>query len=284
MQSKKLLIASSSRNEAITQWVLNNKSLNSKIDLIFIEDLLQKYNISDILDDTSALIRWYKDNELKFSNKTHHLLNRITYINDSLFSSFHIKDREYAKREFEAYLGFALNSFKCPQKVAINGACERIYSLPQQWCLVHKFLNLKIPEYYWGNKEIQPFANDPNTIYSNIFDFLNWNTTEQKSSKSNFCFKKPNGKPVFILSIGTSHLINQSDHQINEEEISLLESCLQQIRNLFGFFIFELLIFIDDKEITFGCINSEIIRSRHLPVFEDFLNQNLLKEYYQCLN
>lgn len=156
MNNKKLLIASSSKNEAITKWVIN-EHLNN-VDLIFIDDLLNRYSIQDELDDIKTAIHWYENDTLKYSNKTHCLLNRIPYIDKKLYSNFKCRDQDYARREFEAYLGFALNSFDKVQNIAINGICERIYSLPQQWNLIRKKISIAIPNYYWGSKDYTPFA------------------------------------------------------------------------------------------------------------------------------
>ncbi|EHL32889.1 hypothetical protein [Legionella drancourtii] len=98
MSNKKLLIASSSRNEAITKWIRENDSLDSIVDLIFVAELLNEYDIRDELNDNQAVIRWYESNRLKYSNETHCLLNRVIYLEDELFHPFQLEDREYAKR------------------------------------------------------------------------------------------------------------------------------------------------------------------------------------------
>lgn len=284
MSNKKLLIASSSRHEAITKWIRENKSLDSTVDLISIGDLLNKYDIRDELNDHNAIIRWYEFNRLKYSNETHCLLNRVIYLEDELFHPFQLEDRGYAKREFEAYLGFALNSFQSPQHTSVNGICERVYSLPQQWHLVDKFLNINIPVYYRGSKYFNPFENELNVVYSNIYNFLNWSVDINKiQSKTGFCFKKPEGKPLFVLSIGDSSLIT-NDYELNDEQMKQIGNILHHLKTLFGYFIFELLIFVTDKKMTFGCINIEIIRSQQNPLFNDFLKHNLIQEYYKCLN
>lgn len=82
MSNKKLLIASSSRHEAITKWIRENNLLDLTVDLIFISDLLNEYDIKDELNDNHAVIRWYESNGLKYSNETHCLLNRVSYLED----------------------------------------------------------------------------------------------------------------------------------------------------------------------------------------------------------
>jgi hypothetical protein len=121
MNNKKLLVASSSKDEAITQWIIKNQLTPLQFDLVLIEDLLNKYDIQDSLDDKKTSIQWFEHNNLKYSNETHCLLNRVTYVDKTLFTPFRCEDRDYAQREFEAYLGFAFNSFEKAQNCSING-------------------------------------------------------------------------------------------------------------------------------------------------------------------
>lgn len=284
MNNKKLLIASSSRSEAITKWIINNHSSNNMIDLIFIDDLLNKYQIHDELNDEEINIKWYENNTLKYTNATHSLLNRIVHLDKALFNNFKFQDREYAKREFESYLGFALNGFRKAQKIAINGVCEHIYSLPQQWKLVSQRLSLPVPKYYWGSKDYEPFKHDSNIIHSGIYNFLNWSPLSvNNENTSSFCFKRPIGEPLFIASVGSSHLIT-TNLQVTDAQLTFLGIFLNKVRSLFNYFIFEVLVFINEEQLTFGCINIDVIHSQYNPLFDDFLNKNLLQEYNKCLN
>lgn len=281
MSMKKILVASSHKDEAITKWILENSSLRSTIDLMFIEELLTCYEISDELSVESPKISWQQGELVQYSNTSHSLLNRVLYINDHLFESFRIEDRDYAKREFEAYLGFSLNAFQSPQYQAINGICERIKSLPQQWQLVHKSLNWSTPEYYWGAKDLNLFEERENVVNSTIYDFLNWSATNKPST--GFSFIKPEGNPLFVLSVGSCSL-NTYEGRLTELQQEKINKLVEQLRKEFGYFIFELLIFIFKEQMTFGCINIDVIRSSKNPGFNAFLEQNLIKEYYKCLN
>lgn len=283
MNNKKLLIASSSRSEAITKWILNTQSTSPTIDVVFIGDLLNKYDIQDRLSDKEVCIQWYKKDKIKYSNHSHHLLNRIIYIERELFGSFKAQDQDYARREFEAYLGFALNSFVKVQNIAVNGVCEQIYSLPQQWNLIKEKLNLPIPNYYWGAKSYFPFGKNINVVHSTIFNFLNWSASTNSNNLTGFCFEKPIGEPIFILSVGSSRLIT-ANLILTDTQLDILEKALYQIKRVFNYFIFELLVFVNKNELSFGCVNIEIIRSQSNPLFSDFLHHNLLQEYYNCLN
>jgi hypothetical protein len=251
--------------------------------LIFIDELLNEYDIQDELDDEKVCIQWYQNNILRYTNETHCLLNRVTYIKNGLFNHFKHQDREYAKREFESYLGFAFNGFKKVQNIAINGVCERIYSLPQQWKLIGEGLGLSVPNYHWGSKDYCPFGQNLNKVHSNIYNFLNWSSTNNENNSTGFCFEKPEGEPVFVLSIGTGRLIT-TELNLTDIQLDLLDEFSSQIKGTFNYFIFELLIFVNQRELTFGCINIDVIRSQFNPLFQDFLNKNLVQEFYKCLN
>lgn len=283
MNNKKLLVASSSKNEAVTQWIIKNQLTPLKFDLLFIDDLLNKYDIEDSLDDNKTLIQWFENNALKYSNETHCLLNRVTYVDKTLFAHFRCEDRDYAQREFEAYLGFAFNSFEKVQNCAINGMCERVYSLPQQWNIISKKTQLFIPNYYWGSKEYCPFKNSLNIVHSTIYNFLNWSFNGNPSQLTGFCFEKPQGEPVFILSVGNSKLISV-EKELTAAQLQKLNKILDQIKPIFNYFIFELLIFIDQNKFTFGCINIDLVRSQNNSLFSDFLHDHLIWEFNKCLN
>lgn len=283
MDNKKILIASSSREEAITSWIINNQLNNEKFDLVFVEDLLKKYNIRDQLDDEKASIQWYENSRLKYSNNTHCLLNRVVYIEEALFGHFKYQDRDYAKREFEAYLGFAFNSFDKVQNIAINGACERVYSLPQQWSLIKKQTGLSIPNYYWGSKNYFPFESNVNIIHSSIYNFLNWSSENKNIQSTGFCFKKPLGEPLFVLVVGNRDLIS-TEIQLTDRQRSNLDKILNQIKSIFNYFIFELLVFVEKNEFIFGCVNIDIVHFKYSPLFSDFLHDNLVQEFHKCLN
>ncbi|MBA4696640.1 MAG: hypothetical protein H2069_04530 [Legionella sp.] len=306
--SKKILIVSSSREEAITQWAIQRQQSKGaplslmhngrQIDWLILSDLLQGLQIHDELNQDSVSIRWYSKNSIKYSNDSHVLLNRITYIDNKLFESYCIADREYAKREFEAYLGFALNSFDKVQAIAINGLCERILSLPQQWNLVKKKLGLAVPDFFWGFKQkkaINVTFSIEKKIHSSIYDYLNW-TVQQNTAdnletinpfvtpikSSEFYFEKPEGEPIFILSIGEKILISPDD-KISFQQQEKIKKCVTKVRKLFNYFIFELLVFLTKDALVFGCVNIDLLHTKNHPDFFLFLDKYLINEYYRCL-
>lgn len=288
MNNKRLLVVSSSLDEAITQWILANKAYSSSgIDVLLLEELLKACEIQDELTPKKTVIRWFKNGRLRYGNASHHLLNRIIYIDDKLFECYEKGDQEYAKREFEAYLGFSLNSFSKVQNIAINGLCERVYSLPFQWMLVEKQLKLQVPHYYWGLRQsntLVPQGNCQRVVYSHIYDFLNWsNPVEVKEESTQFCFLRPLGEPVCVLSLGAQHLFSSSI-TLSDDQRQDIEKIAQDIRRLFSYFVFELVLFVHQEKISFGCVNIDLVRSSKNPEFNYFMDSYFLKEYYQCLN
>ena len=279
---KKLLIASLHDNEAITKCVLGNPALFSEsVDVVFIEHLLTEVNIYDELCDHDSTIRWYKENELFASNKTHHLLNRVSFIPSVLFENFNEQDRDYAKREFEAYLGYSFNSFYGMGNKTPNGICEQLLSLPQQWkqAVIH---GIQTPEYYWGLQSQNPLSG--HLVYSNIYDYLSWKPNElQLSSNHIFCFKRPAGVPVFVACIGRQCFAGEKAGLSKALEEQLINLSLKITRRL-NYFISELLFFVDENKITFACINTEILGAASLNGFDAFVCDNLLKEFESCLN
>ncbi|MCC5792138.1 MAG: hypothetical protein JJT82_05955 [Legionellaceae bacterium] len=284
MSEKKLLVASSHRSEAITQWILETDSVKAFIDIIFIDDILNNFEIRDELDKSGPTIQWRDIFGNKYSNNTHYLLNRVINIDEGLFSQFRHEDKDYAQREFEAYLGFALNAFVSPQEQAINGICERFNTLPQQWQMVKNIEGISIPNYYWGSPRYQFLSDKKNVVHSSIFDCLNWSTAQiYKEQDSSFRFIKPNGKPLFVLSIGEQDLITFGE-ELRTEQQARIEKLTQHMRKLFGYFIFELLLFVHEEQITFGCINIDVIQSTKNIGFQHFMQKNLVEECSKCLN
>lgn len=287
MASPTLLIASSSVDEAITQCVLENKEKFSlEIELILLDEIMEDVDIYDELSDNASIIRWFKPDTTMISNTSHVLLNRVLYVDDDLFSKFIVSDRDYAKREFEAYLGYSFNSFDGVGNKTVNGICESILSLPQQWNEITIHTGFQVPYYYWGPTHACNLNKTRELVFSNIYDYLNWSTLKPKNDDYHtFCFEKPTGVPVFSLSIGEQTLITLEDEisSLAEEKIKLIT---KRVRELWGYFIFEALYFVDKKEgvVTFGCVNLNIVRSDRNPLFCQFVCNHLTEEYLKCFN
>lgn len=63
-----------------------------------------------------------------------------------------------------------------------------------------------------------------------------------------------------------------------------LKTLAERINKFFNHFISEILIFIDGINLNFGCINPEVIRSNKNKDFDDFVCNNLVREFYKCMS
>lgn len=286
MMKNKILITTHSLSEAITHCVLKNQAdFNVPITIVSLEELMTEYSIFDELNDEGVSIRWRSNEDIYITNQNHILLNRVLYIPETLFSEFVLEDKEYAQREFEAYLGFSFNAFDGIANQSPKGGVGDVLSLPQQWKHLKTDYQLNVPNFYWGPTGGNDLKNKDNVVYSNIYNFLNWSISgnDNKDSDPIFCFEKPKGYPVFILSMGGARLIT-TDVAMGADVIKKLTIIINQLNEQFKIFIYELLVFIDGDEINFGCINHEIIRSCKNPMFDKFVCHNLINEFYKCLN
>lgn len=279
---KQLLIASSCLDEAMTRCLSEHRNkFKLSIDIVTIDELLNDFHIDDELSEFECMVRWYKHPQHLISNQTHLLFNRILWIPETAFRRFRKKDQAYAQREFEAYLGYSLSAFQSVHAHTVNGVCETIYSLPEQWHLIKKHIALSTPNYYWGPKS-HCFLKE-NLVYSSIHDLFNWSISATQPNESHiFCFEKPSGEPVFILSLGQQVLITSNMKQ-TPILLNRLTAIQQRIRRLFGYFVFETLLFIDEHDIRFGCVNLALTRSATSDTFEPFVMQHFMREYLQCL-
>ena len=285
MIKNNVLITSHSLGEAITKCVIDNRNyFDVPITVVSLQELIADYTIFDELTDAMSTIRWYKGSDFCISNKDHLLLNRVLYVPNALFSDFINHDKEYAKRELEAYLGFAFNAFTGVGNKSPMGGVDDVLSLPQQWASIRNKFEMNVPNYYWGPSYKNSLKNKNNLVYSTIYNFMNWSVTNNFCENEHiFCFEKPRGTPVFILSIGDKQLIT-SDFDLSVDMKIRLQEIAKKIHVHFNYFIFEMLIFIDGANLNFGCMNHEIIRSNKNASYDEFVCNNLISEFFKCLS
>lgn len=281
-----ILIASHSLDEAITKCIIkNNQKFGKQLSIVSLQEFIEEYEVFDELSDSSNIIRWRNKYEQTISNTDHLLLNRVLYFPDNIFSNFTNSDKEYALRELEAYMGFAFNSFKGVGNQSAKGICAEILSLPQQWNKIEKHCGTNIPNYYWGPSYNNSLYNKNILVYSNPYNFTNWSITNGITAEEEhiFCFEKPQGDPIFILSIGSKQLIS-SNIPLSKSMEDSIKNLTLKINQALNYFISELLIFINGEAFTFGCLNAEIIRSNRNINFDEFVCRNLITEFYKCAN
>jgi len=285
MDKNNIVITSHSLDEAITDFINRNKNLyKNKITIILLENLIKDYEIFDELSDSANVIRWYDKEGRIISNKSHTLLNRVLYYPSDIYSSYNDNDKDYAQREFESYLGFAFNSFYGVGNKDSRGICVKIISLPMQWREVRQNFNIKTPKYYWGPTELNILNESDLLITSDIHNFINWSPGNNTTKKDNiFCFHKPVGQPVFTLTIGSKQMIT-TDIVISNPLKMKICRLSAKINLYFNYFISEILFFVDGNNLTFACINPQVIKSKYSQVFDTFMGDNLISEFQKCIN
>lgn len=276
MKNKTIIIASCSEREAVTACLIKHgQAYDLTIELVLLDDLLNQFEIFDCVSDKGTSITWYKPDGRVITNQNNILLNRIMQVPDNLFLNFSERDQFYAQREFEAYLGFSLNAFTGFSNQSPNGLCGQFLSLPQQWNQVAGINDLIVPIYYWGLAKCNHLKSQERLVYSTIYNVLNWVVDTKKSIDTNendpiFCFLKTPGSPVFICCIGNKTLITTT-LDLDDNFLHKIQVIVKDLNDLFSFFIYEILLFIDDDDIFFGCINLEIVQSVKNPMFESFV-------------
>ncbi len=283
---KKLLIASSSPDEAITRVLLNHQAqFELTMDIVFLQDFIKYFEVDDEVSDTGTKVQWFGPSGLYISNETHHLLNRILSMPESLFLDFSAADREYAKREFEAYLGHSLSAFQSATCATVSGMAHLLYSLPEQWQRLASYQTIQTPNYYWGPKAYySPASFQNDLVHSDIYDIFNWQTSTKPIGKSHiFCFEKPKGTPIFALCLGDAFFLETKAPPTNKLKIKL-QAVLSTLRTCFNYFIFEVLLFVESDTICFGCVNLQLTRMAKHEAFERFVIQHFIPEYIKCLN
>jgi len=116
----------------------------------------------------------------------------------------------------------------------ISSICEQTLSLPQQWKLIKTHTNLLIPKYYWGSKQFNELTDNNNVIHSDIHNLLHWSVSKGQQPASGFSFIKPEGTPLFALSIGASTLLTY-EGRLNNWQHQQVINIIEQIRHLFKY-------------------------------------------------
>jgi hypothetical protein len=277
----KLLIYSNDR-EPVTQVLLRCREELS-IHVLPIEVLLNDCQIYDEFDINSTIINWSIPSIGNITNSNNTLvINRVFELQQDCFCDFVVEDREYARAEFGAYLSFALQAFpKITEKPGVGSWSGGCYSLIHQWSVVEENCpKFRVPLFYVGPKGCIPKMFKKDGIFSSPYSFYNWKNTDLKKVKSDdvFVFKKPKGTPLLIFVSGTDcsiHNMDNSPVSINENmRDEIFQSCLH-IGKIFGFFIFEVFIFLHEDEVTFGMTTNRPIGAAMTPHFTKQVTESI---------
>lgn len=267
--------------EPFTAVLLKNKE---KINLktLWVKDLIDKAEIFDEFDQNSTKLCWTLPQLGKITNdKSTHVINRVFHIPDEWFKQFNIKDREYAKNEFWAYLTFALNAFqKVTERPNFGGLCGGCYSLPFQWDMIQRHIpQVKTPEYFIGPLQYIPEEWDQNTIFSHPYNFYFWkkNSYEEKEKSSLFAIRKPEGTPILAFVLEDECVLFH-ETKISKQITKNIEKIALEISAIFKYFTSEILFFLHDDSLTFAMIHNSPIGSSQSPTFEEKSLQYVLKK------
>jgi len=263
-------------HDPITQVIVQGSSYQANV--ITIDSFIKDVAVNDICSQVQMKINWnYQGIDIKNDENTL-LLNRMCHIPKRIFNFFRESDQEYALAELQAYFGFALNMFnKIDPKINEYG-CIPSYSLPYQWEKIkNEYPSFETLEYYWGDKKYCHLKSNDNLVYSDIYQYNLWSKQHSLVNKTDsvFCFREPKGVPLIVFVIGKSVLY--SHRSLQDQSKKQLNRILLELVQTFGYFICEILLFINHDQITFACISPYIIQSHVNAQFEETVNHEITR-------
>lgn len=268
-------------DEKLTSILKNNLKKKECI-ILSIKHLLNDFSIFDTFVDGQAKINWFDNCNTQITNDNSTILiNRVLDVPRELFQHFHENDRNYAKREFEAYLSFALSAFK--HKVgnaSPMGLAGRFFSLINQWQRIKNHTHIKTPEYFYGPRTHLPSHFHNQSVCGSLFDYGNWQVSDMKSEDigNKLYYKRPHGIPIFAFLAGKDVVLAQlSNHQLELIDDKRIEKITLQIGNLFNYPFAEILFFKNGENISFGCINQSINAPWPDSILDKAVNQFIYK-------
>jgi hypothetical protein len=156
-------------------------------EIVTTAQILDANSIQDSIDESGVDLRWQlRDGRQITNSKENFLLNRILHYNPQIYQDFAEVDQFYVRREFEAYLGFALNSFhNAFEKTLPNGFIWNGYlSLLKLWQMADE-LELATPDFQFSGEFLTGTDTEPSSpvIQKSIFDSGNWRPSSGGSGR-----------------------------------------------------------------------------------------------------
>lgn len=276
--AKNFVIITSYKKDPIASVFLKKNKVATVID---VKDFLNEVEIFDEVSSEKSTLSWLFQGKRINNDANTIILSRIIDMDDSLFKEFAKADKEYARAELQAYLGFALQVLPRLNLYLNEGGAENPHPLPYQWRKI-KELNssISIPSYFWGDARFN-HLNKGRLVYSDISNFTKWqinNKPEYPSEPLVFCFEKPLGDPIFVLTIGATTLVTPVSGKINTMLEKSLSALAAQFSADFNYFISETLFFVDGESATFGNITPYVIFSPKNALFNEFVYNTIVSE------
>jgi hypothetical protein len=280
----KLVLLYSENIDPVTDVILRKANhLPCELVAIPIQDLMGPTRIFDVVEDGKASLSWTLPcGKLVTNSDDTYLINRVLGVSETLFEDFLPSDRNYVLAEFIAYLAFAIEAF--PMKSSSPGhlgLCGNQYPLPAQWEMVKRSASsLRVPSYYYGDPESCPWIS-PNAarVFSDVYNFYQWQPNEQPvHEKASLVFLRPRGIPVLGFQCNGIATFKRFDSlEIESSHKTLLTAAAAAMQVTFGYFIAEMLFFVDDDQVTFGMISPMVLQAPQMRDFEKTVLDGVVK-------
>ncbi|MBP7844806.1 MAG: hypothetical protein KA116_08320 [Proteobacteria bacterium] len=277
--SRLLIIGDSVKDPVIGSLERLSSLHNFDFSCISPENILKAKSIKVNVEAEDVLQMTLQDNRqisLKSGSK---IFSRMTELPESYFSRFSEVDRDYAKREFEAFVsGLVITVSKEARSSSALGYLNGFYGLPLLWERLRSTLSeiqVELPSYVAGGTRPQWDAQE--TVESNIYDFSRWRVNESLSG-ANLFIKRPMGRSVVIYSnaMGDFALCDQSHLDSNFEAEKLSEISCRVLSEL-EIKSAEILLFINENKFVLASVTPLPIASYSSTQQFDKVNEIYLK-------
>ncbi len=277
--SRLLIIGDSDKDPVIGSLDRLSKLQNINFACISPENILKAKSIRVNVEAEDVLQMTLHDDQefnLKVGSK---IFSRMTELPETYFLRFSEDDRDYAKREFEAFVSaLVIAVSKEARSSSALGYLNGFYGLPLLWEKLRSTLSeiqVEIPVYVAG--ATRPQWDPLETVESNIYDFTRWRTN-QTLQGANLFIKRPMGRSVLIYanSIGDFALSDQSHIDSNFETVKLREIS-RRVLNELEIKSAEILLFINESNFVLASLTPLPIASYSSIQQFDKVNEIYLK-------
>jgi hypothetical protein len=277
MHTKKLIILSSDDKDPI--YTTAKSYPCPAIHAMTLADFINDIEVDDKLNMSTSIIRWRYQSNIITNDKNTLILNRLTEIPYHLTNQADSDDYDFLLSELFGYFGFAMDSFQQIESLFNETGIIITYPLYHQWRRVKKSkIDIELPQYFWGSGQFNTLPKK-NRVAGNIFDITNWHVSEEPQTNPVFYYTRPTGSPLFALCIKNQLLFTEyegSDMPYNKHQIS---ENVRKIKKLFGYTVCEILLFIDNNQVSFANISPYILYSQHNPLLNEFITSTLFQDY-----
>ena len=245
---------------------------------ISMKEFIEAVQVFDVIDAEGAVIRWVFNGRSLSSQQHALLLNRNHGIAPDYFEQLSSENKDFCTAELYAYLGFSLSVFSHLNKAVTPYGQDPFYDLPVQWSLVVD-LGIAVPTYYWGDPRFNPLQGQ-DIVFSESHNIYKWRNEKNEEGEAirliDFCFRRPQGDPIFVLRVGQSSMVVCGNtrsiiHCPEVEEMSV------RVAEKLDLFAGEAVFFHNKKtgQYVFGAMSSRISFTSTADGFEKLVLEGL---------